>query len=349
MWLTKLAWLVMLGSALFFVGLPPRTHDGLSAHVRLVGRFQIGNDWITSEWPGSLMEIRFTGAQLSVTIQDSGNNDFMVEINGEPERLRTRMGTHVYAIVDEKVPSNYVVRLIRTTEASFGRTTLRSIQTDGELLPPRVDRTKVLSIGDSISTGYGVEGPSTRCTLGPEFQNQYQTFAAVAARNLDADIVTLAISGVGLVRNYDGNTRRVMARLVRRLLPSIPIMAPSPIADVVVIHLGTNDFLGGARPEQFSEVYEDLLKEIRTTSPDAMIYAAIGPMLSLDDQDAAMAEIQSAVSARLLQGERQVRTLRFSSQPDTGCDGHPGMITHSQMAEILEKKIREDMKWPTGH
>lgn len=107
--------------------------------------------------------------------------------------------------------------------------------------------------------------------------------------------------------------------------------------------------LDGARPERFSEMYEDLLKEIRTTSPGAMIYASIGPMLSSEDQDAAMAAIQRAVSARLLQGDRQVRTLRFSSQPDTGCDGHPGMITHSQMAKMLEKRIREDMKWQAGH
>ncbi len=339
--------------ALSAAALPVWAQDALNENIRLVGRFDVEQNKISAEWPGSLIEIQFEGKRLDVTIHDdTGDNDLVVEVDGEPSRLDTRAGEHTYTVVDESTSTIRVVRLIRRTEAAFGRTDLLNISTDGQILPPLEDRPRMLVVGDSISAGYGVEGTSTECGFDPEFESQYLTYAAVAARNLDADIITLAVSGAGLVRNYNGDTEWTMERLAYRLLPSSSDVAPLPSAEVVVVHLGTNDFADGARPEGFTDAYEALLGDVRATSPTAMIYAAMGPMLSPDDQDAAAAAIETAIAARRAEGDEQVALIRFDWQPvpeDLGCDWHPSAVAQARMADELERRIREDLEWESSN
>lgn len=347
-WRHRPALSVRLIIALFAMALPTQAQDILSERVRLVGRFHSEPSKITAEWPGSLIEIRFEGTQLDVTISDSGNNSIIVEVDGKPRLLDTQLGEHTYSIVNGENPSNHVVRIIKRTEAAFGKISLTRIWTDGSFMSPIRNRKKILVLGDSISTGYGVEGADTNCGFEAEFENQYLTYAAVAARNLDADIVTLAVSGAGLVRNYNGETQRTMTQLLYQLLPSSSVPAPLPLAEVVVVHLGTNDFADGARPNDFIAAYETLLKEVQATSPDAMIYATMGPMLRPEDQNAAVVAIESAVVKRHLEGDDNVAMIRFGWQPDPedlGCDWHPSAKAHARMAIELEQRIRKDINW----
>lgn len=350
MWTLGTVWSTLLGVVLVTTPLPASAQGTLSESVRLVGRFHVGPGGITAEWPGSLIEIRFEGARLDVLIYDADNNDLVVEVDGNPSRLDTQTGEHTYSIVDNETPSSHVVRIIRRTEGAFGRTVLKDISTDGKLLPPLSNRRRMLVIGDSISAGYGVEGTSPECGFNADLENQYLTYAAVAGRSLNADVLTLAVSGAGLVRNYSGNTERTMSKLVHRLLPSSQVVAPLPSAEVVVVHLGTNDFANGTRPKGFSDAYELLLSEIRAASPTAMIYAAMGPMLRSEDQDAAMAAIEVAVAARHHAGDKQVSTIRFGWRPDPedlGCDWHPSAVAQERMADEFERRIRDDIHWET--
>lgn len=340
--------LTRLGLILIFLAPPIQAQNISDDGVRLVGRFHGLPNEITAEWPGSLIEIRFEGARLDVTISDSGNNRLIVEIDGKPRPLEMKSGKHTYSVLDDESPANHTVRLIKGTESAFGRTSVTGIWTDGKFMPPITGRRRILVLGDSISAGYGVEGPDTECGFEANFENQYLTYAAVAARTLDADVVTLAVSGAGLIRNYNGDTKTTMAQLLYRLLPSYSLPAPLPSADVVVVHLGTNDFADGARPSGFIDAYEALLKDVRSTSPEAMIYAAMGPMLRPEDQDAAVAVIKAAVAARHREGDDNVAMIRFGWQTDfddLGCDWHPNVKAHARMAIELEQRIREDVGW----
>lgn len=328
--------------------IPAFAAEGLSDSVRLVGRFQVTPDGIAAEWPGSVIEIRFHGARLDADITAAGEYNLLVEVDGAARALKTTAGEHDYALVSGATPSDHVVRLIRRTEAAFGPTVLKGVTTDGQILPPAGDRRRLLVIGDSISAGYGVEGPGTGCGFEARFENQYLAYGAVAARKMNADNITLAISGAGLVRNYNGATTGTMGNLVHHLLPSSAEIAPLPPADVVVVHLGTNDFADGARPAGFVAAYEALLREVRDSSPNAMIYAAMGPMLRPDDQQAAVTAIEASVAARHDAGDAKVSLIRFGWRPDPadlGCDWHPSAAAQARMADQLEERIMHDTGW----
>jgi hypothetical protein len=56
----------------------------------------------------------------------------------------------------------------------------------------------VLFIGDSITAGYGVLCNVSEAPFTAETESAYHTYAAVAARALDADAHVIAYSGKGV-------------------------------------------------------------------------------------------------------------------------------------------------------
>jgi lysophospholipase L1-like esterase len=316
--------------------------------ARLVGRFLATGTEATFEWPGTAIEVEFQGAWLDVVLDDTGRNSMVVDVDGSVSRLDLKKGEHTYRVLSDTVAARHAVRLVRRTEASFGATVLKDIRTDGSFLPPQPKTRSFLVIGDSISAGYGVEGKDAKCRFSADTENQYLTFAAVVARRFGADVTTLAASGKGLVRNYDGSTTATMSDLYTRLLPSRPDREQLPDTSVIVVHLGSNDFSSGARPPDFVARYADLLAQLRANAPDAMIYAGIGPMLWGADLDAAVSAVNEAVAVRRAAGERKIAPIKFDSPQGVasrGCDSHPNEIGQGHMADELEARVKADLGW----
>lgn len=63
------------------------------------------------------------------------------------------------------------------------------------LTPPEGPARRIEVIGDSITCGYGVDGADQYCPFSAATENHYRTYAAIAARDLGADLATLAWSG----------------------------------------------------------------------------------------------------------------------------------------------------------
>ncbi len=64
--------------------------------------------------------------------------------------------------------------------------------------PPQPRDRRLLFIGDSITAGYGVLCNDTAAPFAAETESAYHTYAAVAARALDADAHVIAFSGKGV-------------------------------------------------------------------------------------------------------------------------------------------------------
>jgi hypothetical protein len=85
---------------------------------------------------------------------------------------------------------------------------------------------------------------------------------------------------------------------------------------------------------------------IRDQSPDAMIYAALGPMLTDSQFNEASAAIEAAVKLRHQRGDGKIRFLALRTKAKGfGCNWHPNAETHARLAATLTKTLEHDLNW----
>lgn len=323
--------------------------------VHFIGRFDdAGEDGMLFEWSGSGMVAAFEGTTVSVTLNDSGENQFTVLLDGELlSTLVAQAGTHSYELAFDLPSGEHQVALYRRTEALFGTSAFLGFDFgSGHLLPPPAAAERRIEIvGDSISCGYGNEGDSAACSFSPDTENHYATYGAMAARTLAAEVVTIAWSGKGVVHNYDTDKVDPLPALYDRILPSrasgsIWTFPIEPHA--VVINLGTNDFStdDDPSPELFQARYVDFLAHLRDKYPNTFILCTVGPLLSGPDLEAARSGIAAAVATRRAAGETNLEVWEMNiGNENPGCDYHPSVSTHQLMADALVEQLRLNLGW----
>ena len=296
-------------------------------------------------WPGSMVATTFTGSKLDVIITDGGDAQLDVEINGVTTPIKLEAGRFAYPIIDD-VQGTYDIRLILRGERTAAPILFAGFDPyDGTIDIGEPAELQMLVIGDSISTGYGAEGENQDCSFSRNTQNANLAFGAVAGRLLDADVTVMAASGRGLTRNWGNDDRPTMRATYNRLMLGDPPAISSDIdMDVVVVHLGTNDFSDGDPGVGFDHNYEDFLVRLRGDHPNAVLMAGWGPMGGADIYEAAAASIKGAVEMRNAAGDDKVRFVQFSNAPDGqtyGCDYHPSADTHFYMGQVLAAEISD--------
>ena len=244
-------------------------------------------------WPASAVATQFTGSKLDVVITNTNNAQLDVEINGVTTPITLQKGRFAYPIIDD-VQGSYDIRMVLRGERTATPILFAGFNPyDGEISAGTPADMQMLVIGDSISTGYGIEGESQDCTFSTETQNANRTFAAVAGRMLGADVSVIASSGRGLTRNWADDDRPTMRAVYNRLMLSEPPAISSDIEmDVVVVHLGTNDFWDGDPGVGFDNNYQDFLVRLRSDHPEALLVAGWGPMGGADIYDEAIGSIK---------------------------------------------------------
>jgi lysophospholipase L1-like esterase len=307
-----------------------------------------------SEWSGSGVVAAFEGDSVSVSLNDGGSNQFTVVVDGELQpKLVAMSGQRSYPLASGLGAGPHQVELYRRTEASFGSTAFLGFDfgANGRLLvPPPTPARSIELVGDSITCGYGDEGQSATCSFSADTENHYATYGAIAARELGAELVTIAWSGKGLVYNYDTDMVDPMPALYDRTLPTEADSqwSFSKAPDAVVINLGTNDFStdGDPSPDLFHDRAVALLQHLRDVYPDAFILWTVGPLLSGADLDAARSGIQAAVATQKSAGDEAVEVWEMNIPNDNpGCDYHPGLATHQAMADALVEQLSMWLGW----
>lgn len=303
-------------------------------------------------WSGSAVVFRFEGTEASVTLDDNARF-FTVLVDGQlAPRLETSKGQATYKVAEGLAPGEHEVRLYRRTEASLNETRFLGVDLGaGTLLaPPAPAPRKIEVIGDSISCGYGNEGPDMNCSFSADTENHYLTYGSIAARNLNADLITVAWSGKGVIYNYDDDKTDPLPALYDRTLPASPASAWdfSWQPDVVVINLGTNDFSTDNDPSEgmFVGAYQAFLTHLREKYPSAYILALVPTLLSGADLTAAEDYVNKAVTARTNAGDKKVGAYSMAVQIEGwGCDWHPSLKTHANMGEALTNELKQRMGW----
>jgi hypothetical protein len=320
-----------------------------SPEMRFLGRVSPGHAGeVFLQWPGSGFETAFNGAWLTARITDPGGNWLEVEADGASSRLELKPGTHTYALFQGS-PGRHTVRVARRTGANSGMTRIETVSSDGRLEATPAPTRRMMVIGDSMASGFGVEGDDETCIYSPATQNHEAAFGALAARRFGADLHSVSIDGAGLVRNQWGEGPTLQER-IWDTLPAIPepwkAAAYSPQA--VVINVGVTDFEQGDPGPAFDEAYIGMLKDLRAAYPDAVIIGAFGAMLDGDRYTAARESIREAVAARADAGDSKVRFLEFDLTDGPrrwGCAWHPGLDAQQDMARQIETVLIEDLDW----
>ena len=321
--------------------------------IKYIGRFDFTNTKQPRfDWPAASIEVRFTGTAVSLLLEDT-SNWYNVYLDDRSFVLPTIYGQDEYLLAANLEAGNHRLRLTKRTEAGVGLGSFNGIKipSDTQLLDPYPEaERKIEFIGDSITTGYGSEGNTATCDFSARTQNVEQTYAAQTARELGAEAMITAKSGIGAVRNYaDANftSSETMIDLYGRSIAkeSQTIWDFSRWQpDVVVVNLGTNDFSTTPHPPQetFIAGYTDFLRTIRNNYPQAHIFAIAGPIMQPPAND----YIQGAVS-RMNDSKIHFVLIEntLSYETDYGCDWHPNETGQGKIAVQLIPAIRTIMDW----
>jgi lysophospholipase L1-like esterase len=318
--------------------------------VRVVGRTETGTDGPRFSWPGVSFAARFSGTQASIGLSDAGNaNEFEVIVDGmDASTLVTAAGQTSYPLATGLADGEHDVLVWRRTEAYYNPTEFlgfTGFSAGGVLLaPPASLPHRIEIIGDSITVGYGNEG-MPGCTADTTNENNYLAYGSVAAREVNADLVTIAWSGIGMYRNYNeaGPSADAMPSRYDRAVPTETTSTwdfSEFTPDAVAINLGTNDYSTHGDPGQpYIDAYVSFVEHVRTKYPNAYIFCLI--------QDSSYAaNINQVVSTLTSSGDKAIESFEVDvTAGGFGCDGHPDVVKDQAMGDKLAGEYKNVLGW----
>ena len=340
------------------IALSERRISAADQRIRYTGRIDFRDPARPEfDWPAVTIEAAFEGTSLVVLLED-GQNSYNVTIDGQESVVHTRPGENRIVLAEGLADGRHTLRMTKRTETFFGTPVFIGFEIDAGRnlisLPPALER-RIEFIGDSITAGYGSEGNSPTCTFSKETENVELTYAAVTANELEAGYTIIAVSGVGIVRNYNTadkmspGTMLTYYDLTTTDKDSLEWDFNRWVPDAVVINLGTNDFSTAPHPagEVFLQGYTELIMKARSRYANAHIFAMAGPIMV----DPAEDTIRSVVTQmREILNDDRVHFVKIEnnlvlSGTDYGCDWHPNASGHRKIAEQLVPRIRQEMNW----
>jgi len=350
--MTMVLRIAALCAAVFFLGcqlVSPRDTEA----YQLLGRYhEVEPGRYIMNWPGSGFKIRFNGTVLNATIEDDGNGIMDVIVNGtESAPIGLKSGAHSYEILRVTDAQDLTVTLTRRTEVfDTGSFILSNISHDGRGIKTPPSNRRVIFVGDSITAGFGVRGETKSCDYLPATNAPLMGYAALSADILGADYHLIAISGRGVVYNWDNNPNPVMPVQIDLTLADDPNGEKWDHsrfqADIIVIALGTNDWsVINPGKEKFRAGYLSLLRDLRARYKDAHIIAVNGPLLDGDKKASVRDGIDYAIDTF---EDENVSTLDVALASDGlvwSCNSHPGQDSMKEMAKLLAKHISLRTDW----
>ena len=336
---------------------PPPPVDVVAAGVRWVGRVDVTTDAAHPRfaWSGTGFVAKFMGTSLTAQLAIRGSPQiFKAVIDGTPQAPFTAAAntSMMWPLAMGLTSDVHTVELYRQTEGPQGQTQLMALTTDGTLMDPPPGPGKLIElVGDSITCGYGDLGKLGDADCYPT-ESHWDTYEAVAARMLGAEVSTIAASGRGIIRNYGGDTTGTMPMLYPLTLTNLstPVWDFHIEPQAVVINLGTNDISNnkGDPGDAFRDTYVDLMTTIRTNYPDAWIIGIIGPLLSGTDLTTIQGHIKDAVDIRTAAGDSKVEffdMIQAQTSDKFACQYHPNVAENMIMATQLAGELSAKLGW----
>ena len=320
-------------------------------HVSFSGRWdQRDAAGARCAWPACAVRVRFRGTAVNVLLSGGHDIAFQVLVDGMPTTtVQLADGQSVYQAATALSDKEHVVELMKRTEYFQGIATFKGFQLSAgaKLIALEKPTRRIEFIGDSITCGYGDEAASQNEHFSPKTANAALAWGAVAARQLKADLMVEAWSGIWLM---DNGRDQPMPKRWERILPDDAGSTwafASWTADAVVVNLGTND---GNRPIEeaaWSSAYHAFITSIRSHYPKAHIFLCIGAM-GHGPKDCLIGYNERLAMDYAAKGDPRVHALALPNQRQEdgiGADWHPSVKTHQIMADLLTAAVKKELAW----
>ena len=331
--------------------------------VTTPSRVQTSGTAVQYTWPGTYFEGRFRGTGVGISLNDH-ENDYVVQVDGATVATLVTPGQTIYW-VNGLTSGDHTVRLAKRTESAWAAGEFDGLvaASGGAILSQPTARSRQIEfIGDSWTAGYGNMSTTHDCSsTGGVTRNSNAdvSFGALTAKGLGADYQIMAMSGMGMVRNYGGqsagtNFRTYYDQTLQAVWNSTVWQNPGTWKpQVVVVGLGINDFSTALTSgEQWTTMdsliadyktsYLAFLDKLRTQYGSNTYIVLTYPDISY--QTTALADsVQAIVQARNAAGDSKVKALYYDNNALgmdlLGCDWHPSQHDDQILATTLTSLI----------
>ena len=307
-------------------------------------------------WSGTSVKINFEGTSVVTTLEDeNGTNYFNVIVDGQPsEILQLKKGKFEYVLIDSLAFGKHSIEITKRNEWTYGTTRFYGFKINGKLIEKDADKNLLIEFyGDSITAGHGNEDYSGEDSPDGDVTNNYNTYAAITARNFDADYTCIARGGIGIMVSW---FNMIMPEMYYRLNPNDENSTwdfTSRQPDIVVVNLLQNDFwivnhpkneefirrFGNEKPneEKIISDYADFIIKIRKEYQNTPIVCVLGNMNITQEDSKWPNYVERAVSKL---NDPKVFTC-FISYKNT--PGHPKVEEQQLIAKELINTIEREI------
>ena len=294
------------------------------------------------------MDVMVDGRRVAVLGRATKAPDLAWE--GLGVRPQASGGTPAYRVAGLG-PGKHQVVLAKRTGPQWAEVKVLGLRLEAHarlLDPPPAPARRLEFVGDSLTVGYGNEGPGLECAELPVYENSSLAWARLCSEALGAEAQLIANSGHGLLRNYGAPGPRSDDAMPSRYNGCLFTDAKGrwdrgryqPHCSVVL--LGSNDHSTEPVPqaEDFVAAYRAFLGRVREGRPGmAILCASVAESPSASRVSRVVKEEQAA-------GHKvKALVLPPASTAQLGCDWHPKLEVHRLWAGLAEGTIRKTMDW----
>jgi lysophospholipase L1-like esterase len=302
------------------------------------------------QWPGTYFETSFKGNEL--LFQLGANHEILhIVVDGKPPLILNNPASGTY-LLSGLSDQPHTVSVLVATESQSGPNTFGgfAITAKEKPLPSKSHARQIEFIGDSHTVGYGNTSPKQECTTDEVWAttDNTQAFGPLTANHYQADYRINAISGRGIVRNYNGSAGDTLPAAYPYLLFDKKQQDTDANwkPQVIIIALGTNDFSTPLKPGEkwktrdelhadYEATYLRFLKDLRAKNPDAWIILWATEMENGEIES----EVKKVADQAKAQGETKLTFLPIDHLTFTGCNSHPSLADDKTISDKLVQLI----------
>jgi lysophospholipase L1-like esterase len=333
-----------------------------NASIRYFGRFDHSNpSEVSFDWPGVVITCRFEGTTCKAVLQ--GKNSFDVLIDDQYQKTITVTDQKDTLLLADKLnKGTHTVKIIKRSESNSNVSVFYGLLLDNKCKLQRLSSEpsrKIEFIGDSYTAGFGNEFPSCECKAEECDANVFSStntgkaFGPLIAGMFNAQYQVNAISGKGLVRNYNDidKGKEFLFAYDKTLQSSINSNTKTPLWDfkswhpkVIVIGIGINDFQADPPYSDsaiFDSTYTSFIKFLQSQHPGVKIICCATKVWPTNGL---IPRIKKIVEDCNNSGNKNVSYFEFETD-NTALYGHPSLKDHEKIAKELGPLVGAVAGW----